>query len=290
MQTHCFERPEGTLAYSDYGGDGPLVLMLPGMGALRSEYRFLAPRLREAGYHAITVDLRGQGESSVPWTSYEVPSVGDDILALTEHLNAEAAHVIGTSFAAAPAVWAAAECPDRIRSLVLIGAFVRQAKINPIMNALLWLMLNNPWRVRLWAMYYGTLYPTHKPADFKDYLNQLTENMKQPGRFDAVVALGNSPRQPSEERLKQVKAPTLVIMGTKDPDFPDPAAEGKYIAEQTGGHLELIEGAGHYPQTEIPGTATPIVIDFLDRSDHNELQKSRVDRVGLKNTRKFNTA
>lgn len=266
MQTQYFEHLEGTLAYSDYGGNGQLVLMLPGMGALRSEYRFLAPRLSEAGYRAVTVDLRGQGESSVPWKTYDVPSVGDDILTLIEHLNVEAAHVIGTSFAAAPAVWAAAERPDRIRSLVLIGAFVRHAKINPIMNALLWFMLNNPWRVRMWAMYYGTLYPTQKPADFKDYLSQLTENMKQPGRFDAAVALGNSSRQPSEARLGQVKVPTLVIMGTKDPDFPDPAAEGKYIAEQTGSKLELIEGAGHYPQTEMLDKTAPIVIDFLKQS------------------------
>ena len=98
MQTQYFERPEGTLAYSDYGGSGELVLMLPGMGALRSEYRYLAPKLSEAGYRAVTVDLRGHGDSSVPWQIYDVPSVGDDILALIEHLNAGAAHVIGTSF------------------------------------------------------------------------------------------------------------------------------------------------------------------------------------------------
>jgi pimeloyl-ACP methyl ester carboxylesterase len=263
MPTQYFERPEGSLAYTDYGGNGQLVLMLPGMGALRSEYRFLGPKLREAGYHPVAVDLRGQGESSVPWKSYDVPTVGRDILASIEHLDGGVAHVIGTSFAAAPAVWAAAEHPDRVRSLVLIGAVVRHAKINPLMNALLWFMLHNPWRVRMWAMYYRTLYPTQKPPDFQDYLSELTQNMKQPGRFDAAVALGNSSRQPSEERLSQVKTPTLVIMGTKDPDFPDPTDEAKYVAEQTGGKLELIKGAGHYPQTEMPDTTAPIVIDFF---------------------------
>ena len=67
MQTQYFKRPEGTLAYTDYGGSGEPVLMLPGMGALRAEYRFLAPRLSAAGFRAVTVDLRGHGESSVPW-------------------------------------------------------------------------------------------------------------------------------------------------------------------------------------------------------------------------------
>ena len=265
MLTQYLERPEGTLAYSDYGGNGRLVLMLPGMGALRSEYRYLVPRLSEAGYHAVTVDLRGHGDSSVPWETYDVPSVGSDILALIEHLGARTAHLIGTSFSAAPVVWAAAEHPNRVCSLVLIGAFVRTVKINPIMNALFWIMVKNPWRVRTWAMYYGTLYPSHKPPDFKVYLNQLKENMAQPGRFSAAIALAFSSRQPSEERLKRVKAPTLVVMGTKDPDFPDPVEEGRYIAEQTGGVLELVEGAGHYPQTEMPEKTAPIIIDFLKK-------------------------
>jgi pimeloyl-ACP methyl ester carboxylesterase len=87
VQTQHLERPEGTLAYSDYGGDGELVLMLPGMGALRSEYRHLAPEISGAGYRAVAADLRGHGESSVPWQTYDVPSVGGDILALIEHLD-----------------------------------------------------------------------------------------------------------------------------------------------------------------------------------------------------------
>ncbi len=263
MQTKYFERPEGTLAYSDYGGSGQLVLMVPGMGDLRGEYRYLAPKLAEAGYRPVTVDLRGHGESSVPWKSYDVPSVGSDILALIEHVNAGSAHFIGTSFSPAAGIWAAVERPDRIRSLVLISPFVRDARINPVMKALFWLMMNNPWRVRTWGMYYGSLYPTRKPPDYKDYLHQLLENLGQPGRFEAADALANSSRRPSAERLRQVSAPTLVVMGTKDPDFTDPVGEGKSIAEQTGGRLALVEGSGHYPQAEMPEKMTPIVTDFL---------------------------
>jgi pimeloyl-ACP methyl ester carboxylesterase len=266
METQYFERPEGTLAYSDYGGDGELVLMWPGLGALRSEYRYLAPRLRDAGFRAVTVDLRGQGESSVPWPAYDVPSMGGDILALIQHLDAGPAHVIGTSFAAGAAVWAAAEGADRVRSLVLVGAFVRDVELNPFMKGLFWLMMNNPWRVRTWAMYYPALYPTRKPADFQEYLGQLRANLAQPGRFDAAKTMAFSSRQPSAERLSQVDVPTLVIMGTQDPDFPSPEAEARFIAEQTGGRLELVEGAGHYPQTEMPQQTTALVIEFLKQA------------------------
>jgi pimeloyl-ACP methyl ester carboxylesterase len=267
METQYLVRSEGKLAFTDFGGEGPLVLMLPGMGALRSEYRFLAPDLQQAGYHPVAADLRGQGDSSVPWSVYDVPSVGGDILALIDHLGGGGAHLIGTSFSAAPVVWAAVERPDCVSSLVLIGPFVRSAKMNPVMQALFWLMLNNPWRAKTWVTYYRRLYPTRKPADFEDYLARLRANMEERGRFDAAVALGNSSRQPSVERLPKVKTPALVIMGSKDPDFPDPAAEGKWVAEEVHGTLALIDGAGHYPQTEMPDKTTPVILDFLNSTN-----------------------
>ncbi len=173
MQTNFLEHSEGRLAYSDYGGDGPVVLMLPGMGALRSEYRYLAPKLLEAGYRPVTADVRGHGESSVPWRSYEIPAVGGDILALIEHLGTGAVHLICTSKAAGAGVWAAAERPDLIRSLVLIGAFARQVKVNPLMTAMFWLMMNNPWSVRFWAMYYGTIYPRESRRTSNSILTNL---------------------------------------------------------------------------------------------------------------------
>lgn len=265
METRFFQRPEGALAYSDYGGNRELVLMIPGIGALRSEYRFLAVKLSEAGYRAVTADLRGHGESSVPWDVYDVPSAGEDILGLIEHIDAGAAHLIGTSFAAAAVVWAAAERPEVVRSLTLINGFIRDEKINPFMKAMFWLMMNNPWKVKTWAMYYSSLYPTNKPADFKDYLEALSKNLSERGRFTAAAGLSFSSRAPSDERMNRVKAPTLVVMGGKDPDFPDPAEEGRKIVDATGGRLALIEGAGHYPQTEMPERTAPLVIEFLNQ-------------------------
>ena len=68
-------------------------------------------------------------------------------------------------------------------------------------------------------------------------------------------------------RLSRVKAPTLIIMGTKDPDSPDPIAEEKYLAQQAEGTLELMKGTGHYPQTEMPDKTAHLVIDFLKQSE-----------------------
>jgi pimeloyl-ACP methyl ester carboxylesterase len=91
----------------------------------------------------------------------------------------------------------------------------------------------------------------------------LKKNLAEPGRFQAAAALAASSRQPSDERLERVQSTVLVIMGSKDPDFPDPAEEGRILAERTGGRQELIEGAGHYPQAEMPEKTAAVVIDFL---------------------------
>lgn len=147
MDTKFFERAEGTLAYDDSGGDGEFVLMLPGMGALRSEYRYLAPKISEAGYRAVTVDLRGHGDSSAGWATYDIPSVGRDILALIDHLNAGPAHVIGTSLSPGAIIWAAAEEPEAVRSMTLIGAFVRTPKTKLFERLLFPVMMNGPWKV-----------------------------------------------------------------------------------------------------------------------------------------------
>lgn len=265
LATEFFRKVDGTIAYDDNHANGELVILLPGMGALRSEYRFLAPELTKAGYRVITADLRGHGESSVNWPEYTLAASGQDILDLIIHLNAGPAHVIGTSFSPGAAVWAAAENPEAIRSLTLIGAFVR----TPKPNFMTWLtqnvLLRGPWKVALWATFYKTLYPTTQPDDFKTYINDLKRNLSEAGRFEALNGLGFASKDAAEERLGKVKAPTLVVMGGKDPDWPDPVAEAKFIKEKLSAELVIIENAGHYPQTEMPEKTNPAIIDFLKR-------------------------
>jgi pimeloyl-ACP methyl ester carboxylesterase len=265
LETKFFQRPEGTLAYDDSGGSGELVIMEPGMGALRSEYRFLAPEVIKAGYRVVTADLRGHGESSTHWPEYTLPAAGGDILALIDHLSSGPAHFIGTSFSPGAAVWAEVEKPEAFRSLTLIGPWVRDADAGYIQNLISAVLLSGPWKVRGWGMFYKTLYPARKPDDFEDYYTKLITNLRETGRFEALKGLGFSPKTASEERIAQVQAPALVVMGTKDPDWPDPASEARWIVDQLSAELLLVEDAGHYPQTEMPEPVAAAVLDFLAR-------------------------
>src|ERR1700688_4265190 len=98
---HWMKVHNGYIAYDDSGGDGPIVICVPGLGDLRQQYRFLAPKLESAGFRVVAMDVRGHGESTVGWPNYSAASVGADIVALIRHLGAKKAFVVGNSMAGA---------------------------------------------------------------------------------------------------------------------------------------------------------------------------------------------
>ena len=109
----------GRIAYDDTGGNGPLIVAIPGMGDLRSQYRLVRPELEAAGYRVVTMDVRGFGETSAQWADLSAQAVGRDALALIDHLDAGPAVILGNSFAAGSALWAAHDAPERVSGVVL---------------------------------------------------------------------------------------------------------------------------------------------------------------------------
>lgn len=261
MPTQFLKRPEGTIAYDDTG-HGPLIICAPSMGDVRGEYRFLAPQLVTAGYRVVSMDLRGLGESSTGWPDYSVTGVGQDLVALIETLNAGPATIIGCSMAAGAAVWAAAEAPNQVNGLVLIGPFVRGTTSTA--NRLLFSTLfARPWGVSAWLRYYTSLYPTRKPADFAAYTAALRANLAEPGRLAVLHQMLFASKAASEERLPRVNVPALILMGGKDPDFKNPEGEAQWVANRLHGQMMMVPDAGHYPHAEMPDIVGPQVLSFL---------------------------
>jgi pimeloyl-ACP methyl ester carboxylesterase len=261
MATQFLRLSEGSIAY-DEQGSGPLVICVPSLGDLRGEYRYLAPPLAAAGYHVVSMDVRGHGETSPLWPDYSVGAIGSDILALIQHLESGPAVIIGTSMAGGAAIWAAAEAPDLVSGLVLVDAFYRgnskwQEKL------LFTSLFTRPWGPAMWLSYYKSLYPTRPPQDFAGYTARLKVNLSEPGRMEAVLKMLFASKEASEARLKDVKAPSLVLMGSKDRDFKDPEGAARQLAQSLGTSFTLIQDAGHYPHAEMPEVTAPLVIDFL---------------------------
>ena len=265
ITTQYLTVPGGRLAFDDTGGPKPVVLAIPGMGDLRGEYRHLVPHLAAAGYRVVTLDIRGHGESDPRWDDYSAHAIGRDALRLIDHLDAGPAILMGTSFAAGSVIWAVHDEPEKVAAVVCFGPIVRELPITWYKTAALRVGFGGPWRNAFWMTYWDSLFPTAKPADQKEYRQALAANLRQPGRMDALRAMIGLSKADTEAVLGVVPRPTLVVMGTKDPDFPDPQAEARLVAGRMGGDVFMVEGAGHYPQAEIPGIVGPRVVDFLGK-------------------------
>lgn len=261
MDTQQLSLDGGTIAYDDTGGDGPLLVMLPGAGDVRDEYRFLAPALAAKGARVVTADLRGHGESSTGWPTYGMVETAADLVALLDHLEADSATVVATSFAPTAALWAAAEHPALIGRLVLVSAHLEAA---PIWQRIpLSLMLHGPLAGKLWASQFRKWHPGAPPADLEKQATRLSQMLSDRKRRRAARETLVAHRDGLDKRIEQVNTPTLVVMGGADSHFKDPTAEGESIATQTRGALHVVRTAGHYPHVEFPDDVAGAVWDFL---------------------------
>ncbi|NUR83443.1 MAG: alpha/beta hydrolase [Nonomuraea sp.] len=263
----------GRIAY-DVTGEGPLVVLVPGMGDSRRAYRFLAPELVAAGFRVATMDLRGHGDSSLDWASYTRTDSAADILALVRHLGGPAI-LVGHSFAGGAVTIAAAQAPELVSGVVELGPFTRAQKMDGgglLRNArhrkgiLLLLGTAIMRSVGLWKKYLDHAMPAVKPADWAEYVAALEADLRRPGRMAVVSKMGQGAPTDAGAQLPHIACDALVVMGTLDPDWADPRAEAEGIvaAMPAGrGTVVMIEGAGHYPHAQFPAQVAAAVVPFM---------------------------
>lgn len=266
--TSYLETEGGRLAYDLHEAQpaapgAPLVILAPGIGDVRAEYRFLAPLLARAGRRVATVDLRGHGESSTGWGEYTPEAVGRDLLALGAHLGAGRVILGGCSMAAASAVWAAVEAPARVAGVLMFGPSLEDGPPSQMMNLVMGLMFGGPWRVRAWDLFFATRFAAEKPADLESYRANLRANLAQPGRFESVKGFLYASKDGCARRMDQVQAPVLLVMGSRDPDYKQPAAQAQEWAARLRGQASIVEEAGHYPHVDHPDVVAGRIIEWI---------------------------
>lgn len=263
----------GRIAY-EVTGEGPLVVLSHGIGDHRQVYRFLSPRLAQAGYRVAAADIRGHGESSMGnWTSISRTDVAGDLITLIRHLGGPAV-IVGHSISGGAATIAAATAPELVSGIVEIGPFTRAQKIDlggmlrvrRYRRGLLLLGATQAFRsLSMWTRYLNAAYPA-RPADYAAYIAALRAKLSEPGRMAEFMKTGKSTPADAGAQLPNVSCPALIIMGTEDPDFLDPRGEAEAIvaAMPAGlGAVAMVEGAGHYPHAQCPDETAGLVTGFL---------------------------
>lgn len=117
------ELPSGRLHAARAGGDGPVVLCLPGLSANLRGFDLVAGHLATLGFRVVAVDLRGRGrsEETGPGT-YGWPAHAADAAAIGKALGSRPVAVVGWSMGAYVALQLAALEPDLLSRVVLIDA------------------------------------------------------------------------------------------------------------------------------------------------------------------------
>jgi len=266
--TSSIDRPDTSgsrrVAY-ELRGDGPLVVTIPGMGDLRSADAQLADALIADGFRVATLDLRGHGDSDAGFADLGDAATASDAAALIEHLGGPAV-VVGTSMGASSAVLVAADRPDLVAGLVLLSPFVRNGSGDArLMRIMYRILFARPWGAAVWAAYYrGPLNRGIAPADHDAHVAAIRASLRRPGRLAEFRRLTLTlDHQIVADRVGEVTAPALAVIGARDPDYPDPAAELQHVAEVLGARPLLVDDAAHYPHRQRPDLVLPAVRAFV---------------------------
>ena len=115
------EREDARLSYF-VAGDGPPVTLLHGFTQSGRSWRELIARMPE-GWRWIVPDLRGHGETQTRHGALcSMDACTADLAALWDELGVERSHVAGYSMGGRLALHVATRRPDRVLSLLTIGA------------------------------------------------------------------------------------------------------------------------------------------------------------------------
>jgi pimeloyl-ACP methyl ester carboxylesterase len=248
-----------TRIHYEVGGAGfPLVLLhgLPLTGASWRLAGYLDGLMRR--YRCITVDSRGAGGSDKPHepTAHALDLYVGDVLAVLENEHLRECAVWGFSWGGAVATALAADRPDRVRCLVLTGAFDIGGRTSEEIDEE---------RPRLEKTRAGGM-----PAMLADW--EPAEDPPLPGWFREMILLYD-PRAWLAARYagwtrphvrdERITAPTLVIVGSRE----DPDGEAAHWADGLAdGRSVTVPGATHCGTFLAAPASLAAALPFLDQA------------------------
>jgi len=81
--------------------------------------------------------------------------------------------------------------------------------------------------------------------------------------MDALLAMLSLSKADTEAILDTTTVPSLVVMGTRDPDFADAVEEARMLAGKLNAETMIVDGAGHYPHAEMADLVAPRILSFI---------------------------
>ncbi|MDO4404366.1 MAG: alpha/beta hydrolase [Atopobiaceae bacterium] len=232
------------------------VLMLHGNGEEHGLFGPTIDAVVAGGRAVVTLDSRAQGKSTrgtLPLT-YEL--MANDALAVLDHLDVSAAHVLGFSDGGIEALLLARDHANRVLSLTVLGA-----NLTPegVIEDEEWDMTNSIATNREWARYWSSV-----PA------SQVDTSLLSPTPAEAAITAELLQLMLDEPHidaasLRSISCPTTIMVGEFDCITEEEThAIHKAIA---GSQLVVVPEAGHTLPKQVPDLVTKALFNSIKRAE-----------------------
>ena len=287
------------ICYEIFGApSAPPLLLIMGLGAQMIIWDDeFCERLAARGFCVIRFDNRDIGQSSklhggrrltpfellklrlfhIPVSApYKLLDMAKDTVGLMDALDIKSAHLVGASMGGMIAQEVALSFPQRVRSLTSIMSTTGNPRIPPPTREMAMLLMAPPPKTkeeylarfaRTWKMLRAGSFPEDEARDRALAERCFARGLNAAGvgrQLRAILASGSR-----KARLHAVKAPTLVIHGTRDP-LVHPAGGKDTAASIPNAKLMLIDGMGH----ALPIRMWPEIIDAIAAHAHGASTKA----------------
>lgn len=247
-------------------GEGPAVVFINGLTMDTNGWILQSPAFSKI-YKVLRYDCRGQGLSDKPDMDYSQQMHADDLKNLMDKLDIRRSHIVGISNGGMIAQHFAIKYPEKVGALVLVDTC-------SYIDTLLEYMIN----IWISATEVGGSefrYDVTIPLIFSEsFIKNNRENISIMKQYSAeinppraVINLANAClKHELTDRLSEIKAPTLIIVG--DEDILIPPKYSRLLREKIEGSvLVIIKGSGHVPSIEKPEEFNSTILDFLGDKD-----------------------
>jgi len=259
--------PDGArLAYEVGGSGAPILLFRPLGGSLVCWDEFAAILARQL--RVITFDPRGAGDSSDAPCTWTTRRCAADARALLDHLDVPRCHVYGISMGGMAAMRLAIDQAARVDHLVLASTvpcgleFRYQALGRALSLATCLTMHSADVDACLATRVLSHSFRADHPDDV-DRIQALAR-ARPTTRANIMRSLAAASRHDARGSLSRISAPTLVLLGERDP-LPTCASQQELLAAIPNVRRELIAETGHDLSAESPARTAARVLAFLGK-------------------------
>lgn len=249
-------------------GSGRPVVFIHGFGAVGAYWRWTLGAL-PPGFRGIAPDLVGHGESGVPQGSYDAGYYEKLLMGFLDALEVDKTVLVGNSMGGLLAARLAIDHPARVERLVLCDSIGLNRGL--------------PWSTRLMYLrsFLKGLFRAPSRESAREWLaeatfhdsSRITEEFldlspRSRRTLEARMAMIKTaigllrPEARVLNRLGEIRAPTLLVWGADDRQFP--ASDAREAAKRIPlCRLEIIDRCGHIPMVERPEEFNRILNEFL---------------------------